>query len=216
MNIFSIDSPFMRFLGKVADIMILNILYIVCSLPIITIGTSTCAAFNVTKKLIKGDETFIIKDFFFGFKKTFKSSTLSWLIMIFIGFVLIVDFKIAYNLPSTFKNILHIIIAMLGVIYLFTLTYLFQYISNFQNKLFSCFRNSLLLSIAKLPYTLLFLFFNFLCIFITYVLGLGITGSFWTLFGFAFIIYVNTFIYLKIFNSINIQTTNKDYKNENS
>lgn len=202
MKFFSIDSPLMIFLGKAADILILNILYIVCSLPIITIGATTTAAYTVTNNLKKGEEISVIRDFFIAFKNNFKTSTLSWLIVIFIGFILVIDFQIASQLPGSLKDILRIIVVMLGVVYLFTLMYLFQYIARFQSKLLICFKNSLLLSIAKLPYTLLFLFIILLSISITYILGLGVTGSFWTLFGFALIIYLTNNIYVKVFASI--------------
>lgn len=205
MKIFSIDSPLMIFLGKAADILILNILYIVCSLPIITIGATTTAAYTVTKTLKKGEEISIIKDFFIAFKNNFKTSTLSWLIVIFIGCILVIDFQIASQLPGSLKDILRIIVVMLGIIYLFTLLYLFQYIATFQNKLFTCFKNSILLSIAKLPYSLLFLAIILFSIGVTYILGLGITGSFWTLFGFELIIYLTNNMYVRIFDSINFK-----------
>ena len=51
-----IDNGVTRFLGKVADFMFLNLLWIVCSIPIITIGASTTAMYSVMLKLVKNEE----------------------------------------------------------------------------------------------------------------------------------------------------------------
>jgi uncharacterized membrane protein YesL len=215
MKIISIDSPIMSFLNKVSDIIILNILYIVFSLPIITIGATTTASFAVTSKLIKDGEISIIRAFFSEFKRNFKTSTLCWLIMIIMGSILIFDFLIAFHFPSTLQITLRIMVVMLGLIYLFTFLYLFQYIANFKSKMLISFKNSILLSIAKLPYTLLFIIIILLCVTITYIAGLFVSGPFWTLFGFGFIIYLTTPIYSKIFNSIDTSISACNSINEN-
>ena len=56
-SFFSMDSPVMRFLSRVCDLIILNLLAIVCSIPIVTIGASITAMFSVTLKMVKGEES---------------------------------------------------------------------------------------------------------------------------------------------------------------
>lgn len=51
-----IDNGVTRFLGKVADFMFLNLLWIVCSIPIITIGASTTAMYSVMLRLVKNED----------------------------------------------------------------------------------------------------------------------------------------------------------------
>ena len=56
---FNIDSPIMRFLSKVCDLMILNALCIICCLPIVTAGASVTALYTITMKMVRGEESYI-------------------------------------------------------------------------------------------------------------------------------------------------------------
>ena len=62
------DSGIMRVLSKICDIVCLNVLWLVCSLPIITIGASTTALYTVMLKLVKNEEGYIFKGFLHAFK----------------------------------------------------------------------------------------------------------------------------------------------------
>ena len=73
---FNMDSPVMRFLSRVCDLMILNLLCLICCIPIITIGASITALYSVTLKMVKGEETYIVKGFFHALKQNFKISTI--------------------------------------------------------------------------------------------------------------------------------------------
>ena len=57
---FNLDSPVMRVLGKAADLMILNLVFIACCLPIVTIGASITALSYVTLKMADGTEGYIL------------------------------------------------------------------------------------------------------------------------------------------------------------
>ena len=72
MKFMSIDGPVMRFLGKVADMMILNLLVLFCSIPIITMGAALTAMHYVALKVVRNEESYITKDFFKSFKMNFK------------------------------------------------------------------------------------------------------------------------------------------------
>ena len=73
---FNMDSPVMNFLGRVADLVWLNILYIICCLPIFTIGAATSALYYVTMKMVADEEGYITKSFFKSFKDNFKQATI--------------------------------------------------------------------------------------------------------------------------------------------
>ena len=77
---FKIDSPLMNFLNRMADIMILNALFILCCLPVFTIGASLSAAYYICYKMIRNEDSYIVKGFFKSFKENFKQGTLMWLI----------------------------------------------------------------------------------------------------------------------------------------
>ena len=65
-SFFNMDSPIMRFLSRVCDLIILNLLIIVCCIPVFTAGASITALFSVTLKMVKGEESYIVRGFFQG------------------------------------------------------------------------------------------------------------------------------------------------------
>ena len=79
MNIFNPDSPIMRFLSRLFDLIVLNALFIICCLPVVTIGASITAMYSVTLKMIRNEECYIVRGFFSSFKKNFKTATLLWI-----------------------------------------------------------------------------------------------------------------------------------------
>lgn len=74
MKIFDLDGPVYRVGTEIADLLILTFYWIICSLPIITIGASTTAVFYVYGKKIRGEDAYVTKDFFKSFKENFLTS----------------------------------------------------------------------------------------------------------------------------------------------
>lgn len=72
---------FDRIFGFLGQLIALNLLWIVCFLPIITAGASTTALFYCTLKLHKDGDIRVIHDFF----RSFKQSTLIWILMLAAG-----------------------------------------------------------------------------------------------------------------------------------
>lgn len=79
---FNYDNPVWRFIGKLGDLILLNILWIVCSIPVFTIGASTTAVYYVTLKLARDEGDSTIRSFFHSFKSNFRQATAIWLILL--------------------------------------------------------------------------------------------------------------------------------------
>ena len=84
-GIFNYDNPVWRFIGKLCDVLILNVLWIICSIPLVTMGASTTAVYYVTLKLVRDEEGPIIRSFFKSFKENLKQATVIWLILLMVG-----------------------------------------------------------------------------------------------------------------------------------
>ena len=82
---FNMDNKFFVFMGRVADLILLNILCILCCIPIVTAGASITALYYVTLKMARDEESYIIRSFFCSFKQNFKQSTLIWILMLAAG-----------------------------------------------------------------------------------------------------------------------------------
>ena len=79
---FQLDGKFFSALSRMADLVILNILFWACCLPVVTIGASITAMYAVTKKMAEDREGYIFKGFFIAFKENFRQSTIMWLILL--------------------------------------------------------------------------------------------------------------------------------------
>lgn len=78
---FSLDGPFYKFGSMLADIMILSLVWILFSIPLVTIGASTTALFYVTTRRISNREGYILRDFWSAFKSNLKKATLLWILL---------------------------------------------------------------------------------------------------------------------------------------
>lgn len=82
----SIDTPFYRTMGRIGDLVFANILWLVCSLPIVTAGASTLGLFTVVNKMAAKEDYTVRTDFFGAFKRDFKQATALWLVVLAVGF----------------------------------------------------------------------------------------------------------------------------------
>lgn len=199
MSLFNLDSPLMQGLGKIADLFILNILFIVSCIPIITIGPALTALYTITLKAARNEESYIFRGYLKAFKDNFKIGTLSWLIVLIAGFVLWADFRILGSMPDSIKTVMSVFLLLAFFLYLITATYLFPYIARFENILFKTIKNAFFMAIAYLPYTLLFVAFAVLTILATIYIPFQIIGLVWMLFGFSGLAYLNSIFFRKIF-----------------
>ena len=85
------DKPLFAVLTKLTYSAYLNILWLVCSLPIVTIGASTTALFYVTLKMAEDRDDGLTRMFFKAFRENFKPATKLWLILLAVGSFLAAD-----------------------------------------------------------------------------------------------------------------------------
>ena len=148
MNIFKFDSPVMNFIGKVADLIILNLLTLVLSIPIVTFGAAYTAKYYVSMKIIRGEEGTLLKPYFKSFKENFKQSTIAWLILLVINAVLTVDWLwIVFNKGiSNVNNIYLIGTIFITCLAVFTTMTIFPFIARFDLQLKEAFKGAVIFS----------------------------------------------------------------------
>lgn len=202
-NLFKYDNKFFEILGKITDVVILNLLFIISCLPIITIGTSITASYSVAMRMVKDEETYITREFIKRFKENFKTSTIVWSIMLIIGGVLGFDFYMSkLVLNESISKVLQLVFTVISIIYIFTLIYVFPIISKFENTIKNTIINSILISIQNLPYTVIMVILN-----LSPILLMSLFSSYWgqiiffyIVIGFGIITYINSIFFEKIFN----------------
>lgn len=162
MKFFSYDSKFSQVMLKICSACVLNMLWFICSLPIITVGASTAALFRVTLKLARDDDPQIITEFVKGLRDNFKQATVLWLIMLAGGIVLGLDGYILYHLYQTYTGFLGVIctialamIIVAAIAYVITLMYVFPLTASVKNTSFNLLKYSFFIGIRYLFCTIL-------------------------------------------------------------
>lgn len=156
---FNWDNRFFTALSKLVDCMALSALWFFCSLPIITFGASTSALYYAVHKSVRGNRGYMTKNFFHAFTKSFKQSTLSWLVLLVVQIVLVLDAYITYQTlkaGNAFGTFFYFFLIMI-VFSILWACYLFPYIARFEDKVKTTLKNSMLMMIIHLPWSLLVL-----------------------------------------------------------
>ncbi len=155
MKLFNLDSPLMQGLGKMADIMWLNILTIVCCLPVITAGASLTAMNYMALKIARDEECYVTRGFFKSFKENFRQATIMWLIFLVVLILLAGDYFIMRSYNTGFSNVFQSVILAAAVLVLFTMTFAFPVLAKFENTVFKTIKNAMMISIMQFPKTIL-------------------------------------------------------------
>ena len=195
------DNVVMRALGKIGDMICLNVMWLICCIPIITIGASTTALYTVMLRMVKNEEGYIFRGFLKAFKSNFKQSTLIWLILLLLGIVWTVDFRVAGFIPGMAGIILSAIFLALGFILLSVMIYIFPLTARYENGIKATFKNALILTVAKLPYTFLMVAIVVAAVFASLWSAFTLLFSLplWLVIGVSLIAWVNSYILRRVF-----------------
>lgn len=97
-RLFDINNPLMRFLIAFFDMMALSVLWVVFSLPIVTMGAATTALYSSCYHHIRKGDDYLWSSFWNAFRENFKRSTLCWLVELAVLALLGVDALILRSL----------------------------------------------------------------------------------------------------------------------
>ena len=201
-KIFNYDSKFFAGMTKVSDTIIINILFVICSIPIVTIGASITALYSVSMKITRDEDIYAAKEFIKQFKQNFKQSTIIWIILL-VGLFIGLDFYLCSLMSdNTISMIFKFIFTIVSVVLAFILIYVFPLTARFENSIKNTLTNSIFMSIQHLPYTLVMSVLAFAPIvsFILFSQYWGQIVFFNTCISFGFIAYMNSILLNKIFS----------------
>ncbi|WP_235853262.1 YesL family protein [Luxibacter massiliensis] len=195
------DNIVTRCLSKICDLMMLNILWIVCSVPIITIGASTTALYTVTLKLVKNEEGYIARGFLAAFKENLKKSTILWCILAVLGGCIWIDSRLIVSMEGSLRTVFQSVFLLLGFVWLCVVNYAFPLTARYENTVKNTLKNALILFVARLPYTLLMAVVTAGPVILTLLntRNLMIGLSLWLVIGVALVAWANSFILRKVF-----------------
>lgn len=200
---FNMDNKFFTFMSRVADLIILNLLCIVCCIPVVTIGPSIAAMFYVTLKMVRNEESYIVRGFFKSFKQNLKQGIVINLIMLVAALLLYFDISICRSTPGTIGKVLMVLFMMILVVYLMIFLYIYPVLAKFYNTIKNTFINAFLMSIRHLPYTALMILVTAAPVLVFFIPSARVQSMvilLLVLIGFSGIAYINSHFFVKIFD----------------
>lgn len=193
-KMFSADGPVFRFLDKTVNVIFLNILWVIFSLPVITAGASTTAMFSVMMKMARDREGYMWKGFWKAFKENFKQATKIWLVFLAVISIIVFDIYAFYVLLDlSFGRYIGALLIGILIIVLFGLVYVFPLQAQFENKVKQTIINAFYISSRNVAWTVLLMFIYALTAFAMYL--------FWAIAGWC-IVGIGAYVCSKIYNRI--------------
>lgn len=207
------QSKIVTILEVFGNIFFLNILFIITSLPIVTIGASLTALYSVNMKMVRKEEGTISQSFFDAFKKNFKKATIAWLLVLLAIAVLYSQLSYVAVAKDVTGTIYFFIMVFEFVLFFVTVQFLFPLIARYDNTLFNTIKNSFLLAVSNLWAWAKFTLIWFMPVFLAarYFILFFYTWYLWLIFGFGLIAYCNSIVVRKVFEKVeSVQSENKE------
>lgn len=163
-KLFDMENPVWKYLGRVWDAIWLTVLWLVCSIPIVTIGASSTAVSYVALKIMKDEEGSITNQFFHSFKQNFKQATAVWLVALLLAIVLVVNFWFYYQMNNAFSKVFMIVLMVITYVFLMVVHYIFPVLARFDNSIKNLLIVAFVLAMKNFGWTL-FMIVATLCVF---------------------------------------------------
>ncbi len=201
-KLFDLDSPFMRVMSKMTDLVLLSLLWFFCCLPVITIGPATVALYYVTLKMARGEEMKITTTFFRGFKENFKQGLVQNLLFLIVGIVLLLDYIIMSAVDTTSGMISSAGFLVMGIWMLCIMFYTYPLQAQFYNTIRRTLLNAAILSMRKLGTTVALFALHILPVILGYFSfeALVRTAPAWVMLAPGLIAFLSAKLLIKIFD----------------
>ena len=148
---FDSDNPVMRFLSRLVDLVIVNFLTLLYSLPLITAGGALTAMNNVLLHFVRRDETYTVKMFRKSFRVNFKQGIPEGLLVLTAAGVTAADMWFLHGTESRMATLMMFIITIIAIMVFVTCVYMFALQSRYENTVGGTILNALRLAVGNLP-----------------------------------------------------------------
>ena len=201
-KLFDHDAPLMQCLILVGNLIVLNILWVLCCIPVITAGAATTAVYYTAYQYATDGSEAVFKPFFKAFVKEFKQSTLLWLILLAVGAVFVCDIWFLASAPQL--QGLWIVLGLLLFLYAIALTHSFAILGRFNTNIKTVLKSCYLVFVMNFWRSLLVLLLSAAPILIVIFMPYQVLNTLplWAGLAFAIVFYLNAKIFIKSFDRI--------------
>ena len=152
-SLFHYDGYLNRILTKLMYIVALNLLFLICSIPVITVGASCTAMYTVLFRFVRNDEPDILKTFFKAFRENLKKASCIWAAMLAAAGTLAVNYYALYHMDGGWTEALRVFFNFIFIIWVMLWVYIFPAAAYYKNSVLGYFQFSIRVAIANLPVT---------------------------------------------------------------
>ncbi len=198
---FDSENPVMRFLARLVDLALLNIITVVCCIPLITAGGALTAMNYVLLHLVREDETYVTRMFKKSFIENFRQGIPEGLIVLLASAVTAVDMWALHGSESRMATMMMIVITIIGVMIFVTCVYMFALQSRYENTVGGTILNAVRLAIGNLPRSVVMAVIWLIWILILVYLHKA-ASTFFLIFGLTLPGYLCTMLYNKVFEDL--------------
>lgn len=201
-SLFNSDNYVFRFLGRITDCLILNLLFILCSIPIVTIGPAVCALYYCMMKIVRDRDSSITRMFFRSFRLNLRQGILMTLLFLAMALILVVDIRACDIFEFSASGFIQIMLYILSFILFAIASYVFPLLAQFDNTVRNTFKNAFYMALTNCGYTMIIIVLNSipLILFLFFPELFILTVPLWLSFGFAIIAIINAKMFVNIFN----------------
>ena len=209
-KLFDHDSPVMQLLITIGNLIMLNILWLVCCIPVITVGAATTAMYYTMYQYATDGSEAVFKPFFSTFAKEFKRSTLVWLLLLVIGLVFVCDIWFLASVPQ-FKG-LWIVLGFLLFLYCIALTHSFAILGRFDTNIKTALKSCYLVFIMNFWRSMGVLLLSAAPVLIVIFMPYQVLNTLplWVGLAFGLIFYLNARLFIKSFEHVAPKKTEEE------
>lgn len=188
------------FFNRVGDLVTANLLFVLCSVPVVTIGPALTALYHTMLKIVKGDGDKTAATFLRAFRENFLPSTAVWLLILLAAVITGADLFYFRQAQGAGRGLYLLSLVAAVLLGLFTL-FVFPVIAAFRGSLLRLIKNAFLFPFLRFPCTLLLAALTVFPVFMTYVdlQLLPLSAFYWFFLGFGLTAYLNSFLFYRIF-----------------
>ena len=200
-NLFSYDGLIYKMGTKIFQLLVLNILYLVTCLPLITIGAANTALAAATMKMIEGKEGNVAIEYLHAFISNFKMATYFNLLFGVINVLVLLNYLFAGAVSSPLRPFVYFSLGLAGLISLVGMTFIYPYIARFDDGIMTTTKNTSLLILKHGKLSLLILLVAIIPVLLAILSPLLMVFSIYisAFIGFALLTYLKSLLLLSIY-----------------
>lgn len=206
------ETPVTRLLSRFMDLILLNVFWLICSIPIVTIGASTAALYDMTMRLALHEEINILTDFFKSFVHHLKKGTLLYLLALAAGVFLAADFWSAIQWDIPFKFAFQVLILSVGYFYVATVSHAIPALAYFDEPVFQTIKHSFVLAMRNGIFTVYVMVLDLIPFILFFLFPLAFWKSLfiWMTVGVALIAWLNSLHLVRLFDPQRVKTLEEE------